>query len=269
MDLREAGVGEAGAALVGRPGGGDIAGGGVGGKIKNIGVAAGAQKYGMAGVRLEFPGQQIADGQAAGLAVLHHDIHHFAAGQHGNGAGRHLAHHGRIGAQQQLLAGLAPGIKSARNLRAAERAVRQQAAVVPAERHAYGRAMIDYLVRDLRQPVDVRFAGAVVAAFYRVVEETPDGIPVVGVILRGVYPALRRYGVRAAGGIVQREDFYVVAQLAQRGRGRSPGQTGAHHEHVVLAAVVGVYQLKIEFMRIPFLFYRSRGDLSVEFHLVS
>ena len=75
--------------------------------------------------------------------------------------------------------------------------------------------------------------------------------------------------MRAAGGVVQGEDLHVVAQLAQRGRRRRAGQAGAHDEHVVLAAVIGVYQLKIEFVRVPFLFYRSRGNMCVEFHCSS
>ena len=48
-----------------------------------------------------------------------------------------------IGAEQQLLAGLAARVEGARHLRAAERAVGQQAAVLARERHALRHALID------------------------------------------------------------------------------------------------------------------------------
>ena len=60
-----------------------------------------------------------------------------------------------IGAEQQLLAGLAARIERARNLRAAEGAVGQHAAVFARERHALRDALIDDVDADLRQAIDV------------------------------------------------------------------------------------------------------------------
>ena len=55
-----------------------------------------------------------------------------------DGAEVHLLHHRLVGAEQQLLAGLAPGVERAGHLRAAEGAVVEQAAVLPGEGHALG-----------------------------------------------------------------------------------------------------------------------------------
>ena len=54
MDLGEAGVGKPGAFLVGPEAGGDIAGHGVGGQKKDIGVAAGGQDHGVGRVASRF-----------------------------------------------------------------------------------------------------------------------------------------------------------------------------------------------------------------------
>ena len=68
-----------------------------------------------------------------------------------------------IGADQELLAGLASGVKRARDQHPTERAVIQQAALAPGEWHALRHALIDDAVGHLRQPVDVRFAAAEIA----------------------------------------------------------------------------------------------------------
>ena len=104
-----------------------------------------------------------------------------------------------VGAEEQLLAGLAAGVERARHLRAAERAVGQQAAVLARERHALRDALVDDVDADLRQAVDVGLAGAEIAALHRVVEQPEDAVAVVLVVLRGVDAALRGDGVRAAG----------------------------------------------------------------------
>ena len=79
-----------------------------------------------------------------------------------------------VGAEQQLLAGLAAGVEGARHLGAAEGAVVEQAAVLAGERHALRDALVDDVDRHLGQPVDVGLAGAEVAALDGVVEEPVD-----------------------------------------------------------------------------------------------
>src|SRR5207302_1124793 len=88
-----------------------------------------------------------------------------------NAAPRLWARQRVVGAEQQLLARLAARVERARHLDAAERAVGEQAAVLPRERHALGHTLVDDGGADLRQPIDVRFAGAEVAALDRIVEQ--------------------------------------------------------------------------------------------------
>src|SRR5207249_2634890 len=123
----------------------------------------------------------------------------LAAREQGHGAAGDLAGQGLIGAQQQLLAGLSPGIERPRHLSAAEGAVVEQATVLAGERHALGRALVDDVVTDLSQPVDIRLPGAVVPTLDRVVEQPPDTVAVVAVVLRRIDPALRGDAVRSAG----------------------------------------------------------------------
>ena len=104
-----------------------------------------------------------------------------------------------VGAEQQLLAGLAPGVERARHLGAAEAAVVEQAAVLAGEGHALGDALVDDVDRHLGQAVDVGLAGPVVAALHRVVEEAVDRVAVALVVLGGVDAALGGDRVRPAG----------------------------------------------------------------------
>ena len=120
-------------------------------------------------------------------------------------AGGDLALESLVGADEQLLAGLAAGVEGARDLDAAERAVVEQAAVLAGEGHALRDALVDDVGADLGQAVDVRLARAVVAALDRVVEEAVDGVAVLLVVLGGVDAALRGDRVRAARGVLVAE----------------------------------------------------------------
>ena len=131
-----------------------------------------------------------------------------------------LAFQRLIGAEQKLLAGLAARIEGARDLRAAEGAVGEQAAVFAGEGNALRHALVDDVDADLREAVDVGFAGAEIAAFHRVVEQAVDAVAVVLIILGGVDAALRGDGVRAARAVLEAEALHVVAQFGQRGGGR-------------------------------------------------
>ena len=128
-----------------------------------------------------------------------------------------------VSAQQQLLARLPARIKRSRNLRAAERAVGQRAAVFARKRHALRHALVDDVNADLRQPIDVRFARAEIAALYRVIKQAVNAVAVVLIILGRVDAALRRDRMRAARRILKAKAADVVAELAERsGGGRRP-----------------------------------------------
>ena len=177
--------------------------------------------------------------------------------------GRDLALEGLVGADQQLLAGLATRVERAGHLYAAERAVVQQAAVLPGERDALGDALVDDVGAHLGQAVDVRLAGAVVAALDGVVEETVDRVAVLLVVLGGVDPALRGDRVRTTRGVLVAEGLHVVAGLAERGRRRGAGQTGADDDDAQLAAVGRVDQPGLELAVLPAVGDRTGRRLGV------
>ena len=132
-------------------------------------------------------------------AVLDDEVEHLGTRVQLHAVAVHGPHERLVGAEQQLLAGLAARVERARHLRATERAVVEQAAVLTRERHALRDALVDDVDRHLREPVHVRFAGAVVAALDRVVEQSVDAVAVVLVVLGRVDAALRRDRVRAPG----------------------------------------------------------------------
>lgn len=148
---------------------------------------------------LDLARNEVAGDDAAGLAVLDHQIEHLVARIALHRTGGDLLVQRGIGAQEQLLARLAAGIERTRNLRAAERTVGQQTAVFAGERHALSDALVDDEVGHLGQTIDIGLAGAIVAAFDRVVEETIHRVVVVLVVLRGVDAALRSDRVARRG----------------------------------------------------------------------
>ena len=164
---------------------------GVGGEEEDVAVAAGGEHDRVRGERPHLAGDQVPGDDAARPPVLHDEVEHLGAGVQLDVAEVHLAGERLVGAEQQLLAGLAPGVERAGDLRAAERAVVEQAAVLAGERDALGDALVDDVHRHLGEAVDVGLAGAEVAALDRVVEEALHAVAVVAVVLRRVDAALR------------------------------------------------------------------------------
>ena len=120
MNLRVAGIGEAGAALVGAPTGRDVGTAGVGGQVVDVAIAAGGENDRIGAVPGDFACLQVADDDALGVAIDHHQIEHFGVGMGVNPTrSNHLVQR-RISAQQKLLTRLAPGVKGAGNLCTAE-----------------------------------------------------------------------------------------------------------------------------------------------------
>jgi hypothetical protein len=265
MDLRIARVGKERSTLVGAPDGGHIGALGVGGEIVDVAVAAGAQDDRVGKVRGDGAGDQVAGDDAAGLAVDDDEVEHLRARVHGDGAGMDLAFERLVGAEQQLLAGLAAGVEGARDLGAAKGAVGERAAVFAGEGNALGYALIDDVDADLRQAIDVGLAGAEVAAFDGVVEEAVDAVAVVLVILGRVDAALRGDGVRAARRILKAEALHVVAELAQGGRSGGSRQAGSDDDDGVFALIRGVDQLDVETSLIPCLLDGPVGALESSF----
>ncbi len=142
-------------------------------------------------MRRDLARHQVADDDARRAAVFDHQLEHLVPRVELHGAELHLPHQCLVRTEFELLPGLAAGVERSRNLGTTERAVVQQATVLPRERHALCGALVDDVHADLREPVDVRFAGAIVTALDGVVEEAIDAVAVVLVVLRGVNAALR------------------------------------------------------------------------------
>ena len=240
------------------PRGGDVGAHRVGGQVEHVAVAAGGEHDDVGEVGLDLAGDHVAGDDAAGLAVRDDQLEHLVAGEHRHRAGGDLALEGLVGADQQLLAGLAAGVEGARDLDAAEGAVVEQAAVLAGERDALRDALVDDVGADLGQAVDVGLARAVVAALDGVVEEAVDGVAVLLVVLRGVDAALRGDRVRAARGVLVAERLDVVAGLAERGGRRGAGQAGADDDDRELAAVGRVDEAGLELAVLPAVRDRAR-----------
>ena len=162
---------------------------------------------------------------------------HFATVVRLHRAGRDLAVQRSVGAEEELLPGLAASVESTGDLRAAEGAVVEQPAVVASERNALRDALVDDRGADFGQAVNVGFASAEVAALDRVVEQTINGVVVVLVVLRGVDTALRGDGVSAARAVGDAEHLHVEAQFAERRGGGSSAEAGADDDDFQFAFV--------------------------------
>src|ERR1035437_3650640 len=266
MDLRKAGIREQRAVFVRAPDGGGVGTLGVGGKVIRVPVTAGTQHHRLGQVRFDLAGEQVPRDDAARLAIDRDQVEHLGARVHFHLPRRDLPLQRLVGAEKQLLAGLAARVERARNLRAAERAVVQVTRVFARERHALRHALVDDVDADLRQAVDVGFARPEIAALHRVVEETVHAVAVVVIILGGVDAALRRDGVRAPGRILETEALDVVAQLRQAGGRGTARQSGAHNDDRMLALVGRIHQLEVEAMAVPSRFDRASGAFRIEFH---
>jgi hypothetical protein len=127
-----------------------------------------------------------------------------------------------------------------------------RSAVIPGKGDALGHALVDDVVADLRQPIDVGFPGPEIAALDRVVEQPPDAVAVVGVVLGGVDATLGGDAVGAPRAVLDAEGFYVVAQFGQGGRGRATGQAGADDDDVEFSFIGRIDQFEFKTVAIPF-----------------
>src|SRR5262249_53831474 len=210
VDLRVAGVGEAGALLEGPQDGRHVAADRVGGQVIEVAVAAGGEDDGVGGERLDAAGDEVAGHDAPRLAVDDDEVEHLGPREHLDVAEADLAAERLVGAEQQLLAGLPGEGEGSGDEGAAEGAVGGQAAIFAGERDALGDALVDDVDADLGQPVDVGLARAVITPLDGVVEEAVNAVAVVLVILGGVDAALGRDAVGAPRPVLVAEANYLV-----------------------------------------------------------
>src|SRR3712207_6068226 len=131
-----------GALAVRPPGGGAVGSHRVGGEEEDVAVAAAGEHDDVGEVGLDLTGDHVADDDPAGAAVDHDQLHHLVSGVAPHCAGRDLTLQRLIGADQQLLAGLATRVEGAGDLHPAERPVVEQTAVLPREGDALGDALV-------------------------------------------------------------------------------------------------------------------------------
>ena len=203
---------------MGPPDGGDVAGHRVRREEEHVAVATGRQHDGVGGVRRDLPGQQVTHDDAGAVPVDDHDVDELGAVEQPHAAEADLPGELLVGTEQQLLARLPAGVERAPDLRTAEGAVVEHAAVLAGERHALGDHLVDDVDLTLGQAVDVALAGAEVAALDRVVEQSLDRVAVAAVVLRRVDAALGGDRVRPPGRVVEREGVDLVAELGERRR---------------------------------------------------
>ncbi len=180
------------------------------------------------------------------------------------GAFLDLAVERAVGAEQELLAGLALGVECTAHLCATERTVGEQTAVFACEGHTLCHALVDDIVRHLGQTVYVGLAGTEVTALYCVVEQTVYRVAVVLIVLGCVDTTLRCDRVSAAGAVLDAEVEHVEAHLAESGGGRSAGQAGTYDDDVEVALVGGVDEFLVSLVVGPFLSDRTFGNLRVD-----
>ena len=158
---------------------------------------------------------EVADHDASGVSVDHDDIEHLGSRKHLHRPEGDLPRQRLIGTEQQLLSGLASRIERAGNLRAAERAVVQQSPVLSCERDSLGHTLIDDVLADLRESIDVGLPRTEIPALHSVIEETPDTVPIILIVLGCVDPALGRDGVRSPWAVLKTEAFDTVSELGE------------------------------------------------------
>ena len=157
VNLRKAGIAERCATLVRPPDGRRVRPLRIGREIEDVAVPTPvAENDYFRGVRPDPPGREIPHDDAASAVVDHDEIQHLNTGNHRHAAETDLTLECLIGAEQELLSGLPARVERARDLRAAERAIREHTAVLARERHALGDALIDDRVADLREPMHVQ-----------------------------------------------------------------------------------------------------------------
>ena len=158
VNLGECEVGQVGAFAECLDGSRAVAAHSVGREEECTAVTAGGEHHGMGRVALEFAGDEVAHDHTACTAVDDDDVEHLAAYIALHGALFNLAVERRVGAEQQLLAGLAFGVECAGYLGAAKRAVGQQTAVFTGEGHTLCHALVDDVRRHFGQTVNVGLA---------------------------------------------------------------------------------------------------------------
>ena len=116
MNLGETWIGEKGPFSKSSVSGGHIGSHGIGREEKYVPVTARAQNDCMGFMTFDVPADQVADHNSSGIGVDDHQFQHFTPCKKLTFSRGGLTGEGAVGAQQKLLPGLPPGVKSAGDL---------------------------------------------------------------------------------------------------------------------------------------------------------
>src|SRR5262249_37195473 len=136
VNLRVAGICERGSLLICAIDRRDVATACIGREEEHVGISAGGENHGVRRVSLELSGDEIASDDARGSSVDHNEAGKRVRREHSYAAEPDLPAQGRISTEEQLLSGLPARVKGPRDLRAAERSIRQRSAVFTSKRNA-------------------------------------------------------------------------------------------------------------------------------------
>src|SRR5207302_737395 len=120
---------------------------------------AGGEHHRVADMRRDLAGDEVARDDAARHAVYDDEVQHLVARVHIHRAEPDLPRERLICAEEQLLPRLAARVEGARDLRAAERAVIEEATVFAREGDALRDALVNDVDADLGESVDICLAG--------------------------------------------------------------------------------------------------------------
>ena len=128
-----------------------------------------------------------------------------------------------------------------------------KSAVLSGERHTLLDTLIDDQITDFGESINIGFPGTEIAAFDRVVEQAKNAVAIVLVIFRGINSALGGDAMGAARAILVTEALHVIAELAQRRRGRSSREPAADDDDFEFSPVIRSDQARVVLMVRPFL----------------
>ena len=241
----------------------------VGRKEERVAIAARANNDCMSEETFDFARHQIACNDAACPTVDNNHIQHFVACVHFHRTFFNLTAQCRIGAQQQLLAGLSFGIERARHLCATERTIVEQAAVFTRKRHTLRHTLVDNIVRHFGQAIHIGFAGAIVATLNRVVEQTIHRVAIILIVFSRIDTALCSDRMRTARRILNAEIQHIKPEFAQRGSCRSAGKSRTNDNNVETAFVGRIHQFLVCLVICPFFGQRSFRNFGSNILVVS
>ena len=202
---------------------------------------------------LDFAIGEVSGHDALGMTIHGNQVEHLLAGVHLDLTGCNLPAQGTVCPDQELLSGLPTGIKSPADLRSAKGSVCQKAPVFTSKGNSLGHALVYDVDAHLSEAMYVGLSGTEVTPLDRVIEKTVDAVTVVLVVFGRVYASLGRYGMSSAGGVLVTKAVNVIAQFAQRCRGRPTGKPRTNDDNPVLSLVRGVDQLRGKAMVVPLL----------------